>query len=67
MQHLVNIPTSITDDERDCEVASQQMEPNVGRTTRRETAFQGTLSNPIPTTNTNQELKRYFWEYTQIL
>jgi hypothetical protein len=39
------------------------VEPNVGRTTRRETAFQGTLHTPLTTTNTNPELKRQFREY----
>ena len=67
MQHLINIPTSVTDVERDCNVVCSQMEPNVGRTTRRETAFQGTLSNPISTTNTNPELRCYFREYKLLL
>ncbi len=67
MQNPIEFPTSVTDNERDCEVEFQQMEPNVGRTTRRETAFQGTLNKPISTTNTNPELKRYFREYKLLL
>jgi hypothetical protein len=63
MRIPITISSSLSGDEDDCEVVPQQVEPNVGRTTRRETAFLGTQNNPISTTYTNPELKRYFREF----
>ena len=59
MQNPIEFPTSVTDDERDCEVEFQQMEPNVGTTTRGESAsLRSRVNQPL--------VRRYFREYKSL-
>jgi hypothetical protein len=60
MQHPINIASSLSGDEREGEAASQQMEPNVGTTTRGESAsLRSRVNQPL--------VRRYFREYKSLL
>ena len=58
MAYNLDFPTSVTEEDRDCEVEFQQMEPNVGTTPRGE-SLRSRVNQPL--------VQRYFMEYKSLM